>query len=301
MTDGVAISPKVSSDANAVIAHILTKSSDLSIRDITVLQESLMQTGDAKFNKANGTFGEGTAKAVKEYLQDNGQLVSRLGEGVKASLAAQGVAQDSLNPLSKTVNIVKGNEVKQILAQPYAVSREEIAVLNRALSGAKEGSAPDYTFGPKFRSNLEKFIQRNPDTVVENASVIAKIMRDSERFGDDTRVAFEKKKGDFLENVFADSKGFRKLVNDLIERKTDGVSSTNYRLETLLNISGYKSGQPDGFIDKADLDAIKEFKRDSDARSKGLTSQWKPEGTDQTVAVTVENPSAKVDAVIKPS
>lgn len=263
-------------DANIVLGHILTKPEQLSTDDLKAMQIALVETGHADFtkNQANGNFGDGTTAAVKSYLEENPHLTSRVSNAVQVEMQSKGVDEVFFNQAAVKADQPDGMEaVATILRQPYALNDEEEAVLNRLLSGAPEHSKPDYTFGPDFRANLEKYVAQNPGTVIQNTSVIEKVIDDAARLGDRS---FDKEQ--FLENVFVESRCFMQEMDSLLDRTEVGARSTeNYRAQMMLNISGFREGRPDGVVGQQDAKVIHEFENVLEAKQDSLTFSWKPE------------------------
>ena len=265
-------------DASRVLGHILTRD-NITIAEVEVLQHALVDTDNASFSHddANGNFGPGTTEAIVDYLSGNEHLVSRLGDEIKDNLIAQGVDNDFFNQAAVAADMPDDSNMKieYLLGQAYDLSMGEVAALNRLLGGADENSHPDYLFGPEFRDNLKTYIDNNPSVDVQNVYILEKVMRDSERFGDHTAADFNEEA--FRDDVFRNSKGFMQELNSLIERQTDDVSAVNYRIQTMLKLSGYDTSRPDGKIDSQNEAAIQEFKADFAEKSQSLTYSWKPE------------------------
>jgi peptidoglycan hydrolase-like protein with peptidoglycan-binding domain len=295
-----------------VIAHLLTKDSPLSTNDTRILQTGLIETDNAGFDYANGSFGPGTAQAVMDFLSkdENLHIVPRLSDTAQQALSAQGHESTLTNLSQKAIAAghdpasIEGDTIESLIAQPYPLSHDETVHLQTELHAAghyklsngedtkyADGTPtkihPNGVLGASTATGVLSYIE-NPEAVLENPSIIGHMTSQGEHYESALRSAAQS------------SSGYGEHVKDLVEANTGStLSTTNYRLQHMLQSGAYTASAPDGEIGAQGQQAIKAFEADHGGKTASLTCSWQQKDSPETWACNQAKPEG-ANAVLVP-
>ncbi len=289
--NGVLSDPRQES-ARFVIGHLLTKHDELTTREIQMLQTALMETGDAKFERANGVFGPGTVQAVISYVSkpENLEIVPRLSFRVEKAIhdigdpiiAAQAktdiirLQQKALEGGRYDPTLVReGTTVASLLSQPYPFTRPEMEFLQKELGVKVDGEAHHETINA-----IAKYIKEHPEAHLENPAIVAYMSGKTGTWNDTLR------------EMARNSDSYKQELAALKPQVAQAgpLSSVTYHAQYMLAAGGYMNvGSVDGAKGQVTNSAFAQFSKDI-RHEDSLRTSWDEKGRlgEQPVLALVE-------------
>ena len=302
-----------SESAKFVVAHLLSKPGELSINDIKVIQQGLLDEGMADFPYPNGSFGPGTSQGVINFLSqdENLHIASRLGQAARDALAAAGF-EDQLAAIEERAIAaghdpasVEGDTIESLVSQPYPLSHEEAVHLQTMLHEAghyklgdneftkfADGSPmrvhPNGIIGAQTILGVADYIaENNSETVLQNPQILEHMWGQSGHWGETQR------------RIAETSVGYETLTDSLTDAAMEEGASqlTIYRAQYMLRAGAFYGGEPDGGVGQWMRDAVEEYR--SETHGSLLNQDWKTGGQEPTqhasADLDVKTPASVLD------